>query len=469
MPTSNDATVEGHVLHHWDPENPEFWERTGARIARRNLWISIISLTLSFAIWVLWSVVTVNLDKVGFRFTSNQLFWLTALPALSGATLRVFYSFMVPIFGGRRWTVISTLSLLLPAVGMGLALQDSSTSYGTLLVLAALCGLGGGNFSSSMANISFFYPKAKKGTATGLNAGIGNLGVSLAQFVVPLVISSAMVGGLTGDGLPYVENGVEKTLWLQNAGFVWVPFIVISAILAWFGMNDIADAKASFKDQAIIFRRKHNWLMCWLYIGTFGSFIGFSAGLALLTKSQFPDVNPTQYAFLGPLVGALTRPLGGWISDRLKAGATVTLYTFLLMALAVVGVLFTLPSQGSAGNFPAFLGMFILLFALSGIGNGSTFRMIPVIFLTARSLDAEKTPEAQRQAVVQGNKEASAVLGFSGAVGAYGGFFIPKSFGTSLEATGSVDMALYAFIAFYLSCMVVTWWFYARKGARTPC
>ena len=469
MPTANDTTVKGHVLHHWDPENPEFWERTGARIARRNLWISIISLTLSFAIWVLWSVVTVNLDKVGFRFTSNQLFWLTALPALSGATLRVFYSFMVPIFGGRRWTVISTLSLLLPAVGMGLALQDSSTSYGTLLVLAALCGLGGGNFSSSMANISFFYPKAKKGTATGLNAGIGNLGVSLAQFVVPLVISSAMVGGLTGDGLPYVENGVEKTLWLQNAGFVWVPFIVISAILAWFGMNDIADAKASFKDQAIIFRRKHNWLMCWLYIGTFGSFIGFSAGLALLTKSQFPDVNPTQYAFLGPLVGALTRPLGGWISDRLKAGATVTLYTFLLMALAVVGVLFTLPSQGSAGNFPAFLGMLILLFALSGIGNGSTFRMIPVIFLTARSLDAEKTPEAQRQAVVQGNKEASAVLGFSGAVGAYGGFFIPKSFGTSLDMTGSVDMALYAFIVFYLSCMVVTWWFYARKGARTPC
>ena len=469
MPTANDTTVKGHVLHHWDPENPEFWERTGARIARRNLWISIISLTLSFAIWVLWSVVTVNLDKVGFRFTSNQLFWLTALPALSGATLRVFYSFMVPIFGGRRWTVISTLSLLLPAVGMGLALQDNSTSYGTLLVLAALCGLGGGNFSSSMANISFFYPKAKKGTATGLNAGIGNLGVSLAQFLVPLVISSAMVGGLTGDGLPYVEHGVEKMLWLQNAGFVWVPFIVISAILAWFGMNDIADAKASFKDQAIIFRRKHNWLMCWLYIGTFGSFIGFSAGLALLTKSQFPDVNPTQYAFLGPLVGALTRPLGGWISDRLKAGATVTLYTFLLMALAVVGVLFTLPSQGSAGNFPAFLGMFILLFALSGIGNGSTFRMIPVIFLTARSLDAEKTPEAQRQAVVQGNKEASAVLGFSGAVGAYGGFFIPKSFGTSLDMTGSVDMALYAFIVFYLSCMVVTWWFYARKGARTPC
>ena len=412
---------------------------------------------------------TVNLNKVGFNFSKNQLFWLTALPALSGATFRVFYSFMVPIFGGRRWTVISTLSLLIPALGMGFALRDPSTSYGMMLLLALLCGFGGGNFSSSMANISFFFPKLKKGTATGLNAGIGNLGVSLAQFLVPMVISGAMLGGLTGDGLPYVKDGVEQRLWLQNAGFVWVPFILLSALMAWFGMNDIADAKASFRDQAIIFKRKHNWLMCWLYVGTFGSFIGFSAGLALLTQSQFPDVNPTQYAFLGPLVGALTRPVGGWISDRFGGGAHVTLYTFILMVLAVIGVLFTLPSGDSAGSFPAFLTLFIVLFALTGIGNGSTFRMIPVIFLTARSLDAENTPEAQRAAHVQGNKEASAVLGFSGAVGAYGGFFIPKSFGTSLELTGSVNGALYAFIAFYLSCVVVTWWFYARKGARTPC
>ena len=461
--------MSAHVLTHWDPENPEFWKEKGAAIAQRNLWISIFALTLAFAIWVLWSVVAVNLNKVGFNFSKNQLFWLTALPALSGATFRVFYSFMVPIFGGRRWTVISTLSLLIPALGMGFALRDPSTSYGTMLVLALLCGFGGGNFSSSMANISFFFPKLKKGTATGLNAGIGNLGVSLAQFLVPMVISGAMLGGLTGDGLPYVKDGVEQHLWLQNAGFVWVPFILLSTLMAWFGMNDIADAKASFRDQAIIFKRKHNWLMCWLYVGTFGSFIGFSAGLALLTQSQFPDVNPTQYAFLGPLVGALTRPVGGWISDRFGGGAHVTLYTFILMVLAVIGVLFTLPSGDSAGSFPAFLTLFIVLFALTGIGNGSTFRMIPVIFLTARSLDAENTPEAQRAAHVQGNKEASAVLGFSGAVGAYGGFFIPKSFGTSLELTGSVNGALYAFIAFYLSCVVVTWWFYARKGARTPC
>ena len=457
------------LIQDWQPENPEFWQNGGRKTARRNLWISIPALMLAFAVWQVWSVAVIHLPRIGFNYSPNQLFWLAAVPALSGATFRAFYSFMVPVFGGRRWTAFSTASLLLPAVGLGMAIQNPDTSYGTMLLLALLCGLGGANFSSSMANISFFFPKLKKGTATGLNAGIGNLGVSLAQFLVPMVISGAMLGGLTGDGLPYVKDGVEQHLWLQNAGFVWVPFILLSTLMAWFGMNDIADAKASFRDQAIIFKRKHNWLMCWLYVGTFGSFIGFSAGLALLTQSQFPDVNPTQYAFLGPLVGALTRPVGGWISDRFGGGAHVTLYTFILMVLAVIGVLFTLPSGDSAGSFPAFLTLFIVLFALTGIGNGSTFRMIPVIFLTARSLDAENTPEAQRAAHVQGNKEASAVLGFSGAVGAYGGFFIPKSFGTSLELTGSVNGALYAFIAFYLSCVVVTWWFYARKGARTPC
>lgn len=460
--------MSSHVLTHWHPEDTEFWEKTGARIAQRNLWISIYALILAFAVWVLWSVVTVNLNKAGFNFTKNQLFWLTALPALSGATLRVFYSFMVPIFGGRRWTVISTLSLLLPAVGMGFALRDPSTSYGTMLVLALLCGFGGANFSSSMANISFFFPKLKKGTATGLNAGIGNLGVSLAQFLVPVVISGSLLG-LTGEGHAYQNHGSTEYIWLQNAGFVWVPFILLSALLAWFGMNDIADAKASFREQSIIFKRKHNWLMCWLYVGTFGSFIGFSAGLALLTQSQFPDVNPTQYAFLGPLVGAITRPVGGWISDRFGGGAHVTLYTFLLMVLAVLGVIAVLPSETSAGSFPAFLALFIVLFALSGIGNGSTFRMIPVIFLTARTMEAEKTPEAQRAAIVQGNKEASAVLGFSGAIGAYGGFFIPMSFGISIDMSGGVEGALYCFIAFYLSCVLLTWWFYARKGAVTPC
>ncbi|WP_291518464.1 NarK family nitrate/nitrite MFS transporter [Acidovorax sp.] len=460
--------MTSHVLTRWEPENESFWKEQGARIANRNLWISIPALMLSFSVWMLWSVVVVNLDKAGFQLSKNQMFWLASLPALSGATLRIFYSFLIPIFGGRRWTAISTASLLIPALGMGFALRDPSTGFPTLLVLALLCGLGGGNFSSSMSNISFFFPKARKGYATGMNAGIGNLGVSLTQFVVPMVITGALLGGVTGDAHTYVKDGVEKSIWLQNAGFVWVPFILLTAIAAWFGMNDIADAKASFADQAVIFKRKHNWLMCWLYIGTFGSFIGFSAGLAMLTKSQFPDINPTTYAFLGPLVGALTRPIGGWISDKF-GGARVTFYVFIAMVLAVIGVLQFLPHNNAGGNFFGFLIMFIVLFALTGVGNGSTFRMIPVIFLTERQRAAGRSEAAQKQALLDANKEAAAVLGFSGAIGAYGGFFIPKSFGTSLEMTGSVDAALYCFIAFYLSCIVITWLWYSRKNAPMPC
>ena len=458
-----------HVLKRWEPENSAFWQSEGEKIANRNLAISIPALMLAFSVWMLWSVTVVNLDKAGFKFSKDQLFWLTALPALSGATLRIFYSFLVPIFGGRKWTAISTASLLIPALGMGFALRDPSTSYETLLVLALLCGFGGGNFSSSMANISFFFPKAKKGLATGLNAGIGNLGVSLVQFVTPLVISGAVFGAFAGEGHTFVKDGVEKSIWLQNAGFVWVPFIAVAAIAAWLGMNDIADAKASFAEQAVIFKRKHNWLMCWLYTGTFGSFIGFSAGLAMLTKAQFPAVNPTQYAFLGPLVGALLRPLGGWLSDKI-GGAKVTFWTFLLMIVAVFGVLHYLPHNGVGGDFQGFLAMFIVLFALTGIGNGSTFRMIPIIFLTERQAEAKgKGPAADKQALLDAAKESAAVLGFSGAIGAYGGFFIPKSFGTSIAATGSPDAALYAFVAFYVSCVVITWLFYSRKNAPMPC
>jgi NNP family nitrate/nitrite transporter-like MFS transporter len=461
--------MSSSVIKRWEPENPDFWQKDGARIARRNLWISIPALMLAFSVWMLWSVVVVNLDKAGFQLSKNQMFWLTALPALSGATLRIFYSFLVPIFGGRRWTAISTASLLIPALGMGFALRDPSTDYPTLLVLALLCGLGGGNFSSSMSNISFFFPKAKKGMATGLNAGIGNLGVSVVQFVVPLVISAAVFGVLTGEPQSFVKDGVEKSIWLQNAGFIWVPFIVVATLAAWFGMNDIADAKASFADQAVIFKRKHNWLMCWLYVGTFGSFIGFSAGLAMLTKSQFPGINPTAYAFLGPLVGALTRPIGGWVSDKV-GGARVTFWVFAAMILAVIGVLQFLPHNGQGGDFFGFLAMFIVLFALTGIGNGSTFRMIPVIFLTERQRVAKgRGAKAEHQATLDAGKEAAAVLGFSGAIGAYGGFFIPKSFGTSIELTGGVDAALLCFIAFYLSCMLITWLFYARKDAAMPC
>ncbi|MBT0652716.1 NarK family nitrate/nitrite MFS transporter [Geomobilimonas luticola] len=457
------------VLTTWNPEDKEFWEKEGKAIATRNLWISIPALFLAFAVWMVWSIVCVNLPLIGFKFDANKLFWLAALPGLSGATLRIFYSFMVPIFGGRKWTAISTATLLIPAMGIGFAVRDLNTSYSTLLILALLCGFGGGNFASSMANISFFFPKAQKGTALGLNAGLGNLGVSAMQFIVPLIITTGVFSALCGDPQMCVIKGEVRPIWLQNAGFIWVPFIALSSLAAWFGMNDIASAKASFKDQSIIFRRKHNWLMCWLYLGTFGSFIGYSAGLPLLTKSQFPGINPTQYAFLGPLVGALVRPVGGWLADKL-GGARVTFWNFIIMAAAVFGVLSFLPHGGAGGNFWGFLAMFILLFATTGIGNGSTFRMIPVIFLTERQREAAgKGTAAEEQAIKDANKEAAAVLGFTSAFAAYGGFFIPKSFGSSISLTGSPDAALYGFVAFYVSCIALTWWFYARKSAEVPC
>jgi len=235
-------------------------------------------------------------------------------------------------------------------------------------------------------------------------------------------------------------------------------------------MNDLSDAKASFAEQAVIFKRPHNWIMCWLYIGTFGSFIGFSAAFAMLTKAQFPAVDPTAYAFLGPLVGALTRPAGGWLADKV-GGARVTFWTFILMAAAVWGVMQFLPQGGVGGGFSGFLAMFVVLFALSGVGNGSTFRMIPVIFLTERSraLTAQHGDAGRVMAVPEAAKESAAALGFAGAIGAYGGFFIPKSFGTSIAATGSVDAALWCFIAFYLSCVVITWRCYSRRNADMPC
>ncbi|MDP3838011.1 MAG: MFS transporter [Methylococcales bacterium] len=455
------------ILTEWNPEDTVFWEATGKKIANRNLWISIPALLLAFAVWMVWSVVVTNLPNIGFKYTTNELFWLTALPGLSGATLRIFYSFMVPIFGGRRWTAISTASLLFPAIWIGFAVQNPNTPFVLMLVLALLCGLGGGNFASSMANISFFFPQAQKGTALGLNAGLGNLGVSTVQFIVPLVITAAVFGSFGGEPQEWIKAGVHKSMWLQNAGFIWIPFILATSLAAWFGMNDIASAKASFKEQAIIFKRKHNWIMCWLYTGTFGSFIGFSAGLPMLTKTLFPDVDPTQYAFLGPLVGALVRPVGGWLADK-SGGARVTFWNFIVMAAAVFGVLHFLPSGADAGDFWGFLAMFILLFFTTGIGNGSTFRMIPVIFLTEQQRTTNNNTDTGlvRKAAA---KESAAVLGFSSAIAAYGAFFVPKSYGTAISLTGSVNAALYFFIIFYVSCIAITWWFYARKGAEMPC
>lgn len=457
------------VITHWQPEDPQFWQQTGKKIAKRNLWISIPALLLAFAIWQVWSVAVVNLPNIGFTYTENQLFWLAALPALSGATLRIFYSFMVPVFGGRKWTTISTASLLLPAIGLGFAVQNNQTPYGVMVLLALLCGFGGGNFSSSMANISFFFPKAEKGTAMGLNAGLGNLGVSVVQFVVPLIITVGVFGAFGGEAQTWTKGDVTKQLWLQNAGFIWVPLIILSTLAAWFGMNDLADAKASFKEQAIIFKRKHNWIMCIIYLGTFGSFLGFAAGFALLTKSQFTGIDPVKYAFVGPLVSALARPVGGMWADKIQSGAKVTQWVFIGMILSVIGVICFLPSGGQGGHFWGFFACFVALFALTGLGNGSTFMQIPVIFLNLHQKLAEQGLETAEQARLSAAKEGAAVAGFTGAFAAYGGFFIPKSYSLSIDLSGNVMGAFVGFIVFYTICLVLNWWYYARKDAEAKC
>jgi NNP family nitrate/nitrite transporter-like MFS transporter len=463
MAISSTHQDQGHTLNDWRPEDKQFWEERGRQIATRNLWISIPALLLAFSVWMVWSVVVAKLPAIGFAYTTDQLFWLAALPGLSGATLRIFYSFMVPIFGGRLWTTLSTASLLLPAIGIGFAVQDPETPYSIFLILALLCGFGGGNFASSMANISFFYPKKEKGNALALNAGLGNLGVSVMQFLVPLVISTAtftvFVGDaqVTGDGTP---------LWLQNAGFVWVPFLVISTLASWFGMNDIADAKASFKEQSIIFKRAHNWIMCILYTGTFGSFIGYSAGFPLLMKTQFPEVNALSYAFLGPLVGALSRAGTGWISDKF-GGGRVTFWTFVGMTFAVAGVLYFLATKDQSGAFWGFFAAFMALFFLTGVGNASTFQMIPTIM---RKEVARLMPELDQAAELkQAERESAAIIAFTSAIAAYGAFFIPKAYGTSISMTGGPEAALWCFGAFYVLCVLITHVFYTRKGASVPC
>ncbi len=462
LPTRAMAAMS--IIPHWNPEDRVFWERTGHRVATRNLWLSIPALTLACAVWMLWSAVVVHLPAAGFHYSTNQLFWLAALPALSGATLRVFYAFAVPMVGGRRFTALATASLLLPALGIGFAVQDATTSYEWMVMLALLCGLGGGNFASSMAHINFLFPSANKGTALGLNAGLGHLGVALVQCVVPWLVSVGLFGTLGGDPLPTAAG----PLWLQNAGFVWVPLISASALAAWLGMDDLSQVKAGFAQQAVVFTRRDTWGMCWLSLGTFGGFIGFSAGLPLLLQSQFQRSDLLTLAWLGPLIGALLRPLGSWLADRC-GGARTTFWAFLAMALAVAALLLTLPHSGQGGNLVGFLTAFALLFAASGIGNGSTFCMITRLFLTERQQAAEPLRSAQAQATRDGTVEAVAVLGLASAIGAYGGFFIPKGYGSAIALTGSPAAALLIFMAFYVSCIALTWWQYSRRHAPHPC
>ena len=442
----------------WKPEDPRFWEQAGRSAARRNLWISTYCLLLSFAVWMVWSVVVAQLPSIGFAFTTDQLFWLAAVPGLSGATLRIFYAFMVPIFGGRLWTTLSTGSLLIPAFGIGYAVQNPDTPYLIFLVLALLCGFGGGNFASSVANISFFFPKSEKGSALAINSGLGNLGVSLMQFVVPVVVTMSLFGALGGSAQVSADG---ELVWMQNAGFFWVPLIILGTLAAWFGMNDILSAKSSFADQATIFGRLHTWLMCWLYTGTFGTFIGMSAGFPLLAGLVFPEVNALRYAFIGPLLGALSRAGSGWIADRV-GGARVTLWVFVVMIAAVFGMIWFLDLR----SFWGFFAMVLLLFLASGIGNASTFQMVPGIM--RREIARTEPQLGADEQRIRADRESAAIVGFISAIAAYGAFYIPKAYGSSIDLTGAPNAALWGFLIFYVTCAALTWLFYGRTRQPVP-
>ncbi len=534
-------------LSRWDVEDQQFWQETGEKIAFRNLWVSIPNLLLAFAVWIYWGVIVGLMQGLhdgnpalfNFSFGNNGipltgsaykalLYTLPAVAGLAGATTRIPNSFMIAICGGRNVKFMTTLLLIIPALGTGLALQNPNTTFLTYIILAALSGVGGGAFASSMSNISFFFPKRMQGLTLGLNAGIGNLGVAVMQITIPLVITYSIFGGES-----HLLRG--NPVWIQNAALVWVPILAFFAILAFLFMNNLPQHKCGSTPVAVskylwlellgytgaavgivalitpwggfpmllkifvvliiavtvtlllmryvtpketkenligqfgIFKNKHNWIMTWLYTMTFGSFIGYANAFPKLLKDVFgyirvdPSGNPLaeaivnphapdilKFAFLGAAMGAAIRPVGGWISDKV-GGAKVTHWDTMIMIIAAIACGYVISLANASPHpetyFIPFLLLFIVLFATTGIGNGSTFRMIAVIF---------------------SKEQAGPVLGWTSAIAAYGAFLIPKIFATQIKA-GTPEYALYGFAAYYLSCLALNWWYYTRKNAEIAC
>ncbi|HXE44459.1 MAG TPA: MFS transporter [Conexibacter sp.] len=480
----------GRWIDDWRPDDEQFWEATGKRIARKNLALSIFAEHFGFGIWVLWTIVVINLANVGVELSLAEAFWLTAVPNLIGAALRIPYTFAVPRFGGRAWTAFSAALLLIPTLLVALVVpshwlahQPHATQFWILLACAATAGVGGGNFSSSMANISFFYPERRKGLALGLNAAGGNLGVAVTQLLIPLVV----VVGVPAAAVKLPVHHVH----LAYAGLVWLPFVVAAALGAWLWMDSLTQARSdrSFYAQAV--KQPQTWIVSLLYIGTFGSFIGYSFALPLVIKNTFPEFlagHPfiatylAGLAFVGALVGSLARPFGGWLSDRV-GGARVTLGAFVGMsaftATAIAGV--------NAHSFGVFFGSFMAIFLLAGMGNGSTYRMIPSVFAAlGRRAAAERGLDPAATALAF-KRQAAAAIGVAGAVGAFGGFLIQVAFrqaslGVSAlvraAATPAEKLAvahahadwstpaLRVFLAAYVLLAALTWLVYlGRSGA----
>ncbi len=529
----------GQDLRNWNPEDEAFWEKDGKKIANRNLWISIPSLLCGFAVWLYWGIITVQMLNLGFPFAKSELFTLAAIAGLTGATLRIPSTFFIRIAGGRNTIFFTTALLMIPAAGAGFALSDPNTPLWHFQILAFLSGIGGGNFASSMSNISFFFPKRMQGYSLGMNAGLGNFGVTTMQILVPLAMTIGIFGGeamilqnTSGTLIGKIPAGTET--YIQNAGFIWLVFLIPLAVAGWFGMNNIRDEHVSpnisnplgafatisfmlligmvtaacglwfmlpesvggsglnvskwivlplviaatvvllklipgqigrnLTRQYKIFGNKHTWAMTIIYTMTFGSFIGYSAAFALAIKVIFgfqhvvvdgvlthDTVNPNgpsalMYAWMGPFIGALIRPLGGMISDKI-GGAKVTQIISVVMVASALGVAYFMKQAYASATpeqyFVPFLLLFLVLFTATGIGNGSTFRTIAVVF------DKE---------------QAGPVLGWTSAVAAYGAFIIPKVLGEQIKLA-TPELALYGFAVFYMLCIAINWWFYLRKNA----
>jgi len=481
------ARRNGHWIDDWDPEDEEFWERSGKRIARRNLAVSIFGEHLGFSIWVLWTIVVLNLANIGLTLSVSELFLLTAVPNLIGSFLRIPYTFAVPRFGGRAWTAISAALLIIPTALLAivvpsgwLAHQSHGAQLWVLLLCAATAGLGGGNFSSSMFNISFFYPERKKGFALGLNAAGGNLGVASAQLLVPL----AIIIGVSATQVKLPKHVVH----LRYAGLMWFPLIAMAVIGSLLWMDSLTQVKADKSSYVTALRHPQTWIMSFLYIGTFGSFIGFSFALPLVIKNTFPEflaghpfiaIYLGGLGFVGALIGSLSRPLGGWVADKV-GGSRVTLAVFVGMAVSTASAVAGVKQR----SFPLFFGSYMVIFLLAGMGNGSTYKMIPSIFAKLGRKEAKDKGLEPRRAALEARRRAAAVIGIAGAIGAFGGFLIQVVLRqASLEVSALVKAAktpaqkvavaaahadwsvpaLWVFLASYVVFAAVTWFVYLRQ------
>jgi NNP family nitrate/nitrite transporter-like MFS transporter len=439
-------------LPKWEPEDPAFWEETGKKVAWRTLTITTITLVLSFATWFMMSAIVVRLPYIGFKFDTMQLFWLAAMPGLAGGTLRIIHTFLIPIFGTRNVVTVATFLKLIPCIGIGMAIMDPTTPFWVFLVLAFSAGFGGGDFSSYMPSTSIFFPKRLQGTALGIQAGIGNFGVSLTQFVTPWIIGFAALGALGGDPQEFAKGDVVKPMWVQNAAFWYIPLLIIMGVLSWVMLRSVP-VRASFREQLDIFRNKHTWFCTITYVMTFGSFAGLSAAFPLLIKTVYggfpgaPDA--LTYAFLGPLVGSLSRVAAGPLADK-WGGARLTHLTGIVLmvgTITLIGGGFLSPT--SLDQFPLFVAIMLVLFLFSGIGNASTFRQFPVIFSHSA-------------------RQGAGVIGWTSAIAAYGPFLFATLIGAAITATGTATNFFIGLAVFYLIATWVNWWYYTRKGCEKP-